>query len=158
MPDVPDTLSALVRIAVAEARRLDPAAYHPNYNLWHAPYPAGSFLCGAGAVIAGILIPASDEHTANSIIYPDSFPYCWDRTLHAIDASRAGAIDDALAYFLTAHEPGSSFDPEAFKTIDDTIIRRIGPPEHSDYTNWNEFQAHLPHMEKIAAELELLGF
>ena len=66
-------------------------------------------------------------------------------------------IRDALAYFDVAHEPAAPFDTKAFKPTEKAIFRALGPNQHSDYTDWDEFHAHLAYMERVAAQLELLS-
>ena len=156
LPEVPETLSALIRAAVSDARALDPAAYEPKYNLWHASHPAGCFVCDAGAVVAGTLIPASDQLNANTTCYPDSFPHPWEQALQAIDAARSGCISDALFYLQRAHDPGAPFDPAAFSEIDDAVLDALGPNEHSGYTDWPTFHAHLAYMERLADHLDTI--
>ena len=156
-PDVPDSLSPLIRTAVSDARALDPAAYEPKYNLWHSSHPAACFICDAGAVVAGTLIPASDSLTPNTTCYPNSFPHAWEQALHALDAARSGCISDALAYFRRAHDPGAPLDPSPFFELDDKILDLLGPNEHSGYTDWDSFHAHLAYMERVAEQLDAIA-
>lgn len=155
LPEVPATLSALIRAAIAEARRLDPSVYQPNHEFWHAPCPAACFVCDAGAVIAGLLIPASDDLSPTSTVYPEELPREWHDALLALDFARSGRLHEALASFFQAHDPGAPFDPAPFHTVDRTVFRFLGPNVYSDYTNWTAFHAHLDYMEQVASQLEM---
>ena len=153
LPDVPETLSELIRTAITEARRLDTAIYEPNHAFWHASCPAACFVCDAGAVIAGILIPASDDLTPTSTVYPDHLPRQWEHALLALDFARSGSLHEALASFAQAHEPGAPFDSAPFNDADHAISLALGPNFNGAYTDWPTFQAHLAYMERLADHL-----
>ncbi|MCY3671167.1 MAG: hypothetical protein OXH14_08805 [Alphaproteobacteria bacterium] len=157
LPEVPATPSALIRAAIAEARRLDPSVYQPKYHTWHSSDPAACFICDAGAVVAGTLIPASESFTVNTSCYPNYFPHAWEQALHAIDAARCGYIGDALAYLQRAHDPGAPFDPAAFSEINDAVLEALGPNCNATYTDWPTFNAHLAYMERLAEHLDTIN-
>lgn len=157
LPALPLSLSSLIRTAVTEARHLNPSRYQPNYNFWHASCPAACFICDAGAVIAAILVPASDQLDYGSTVYPDEFPREWHEALLALDFARSGNLHEALAAFVQAHDAGAPFDPAPFKDIDRAIFRALGPNTNGDYTDWPTFHAHLDYMEEVAGQLETRG-
>ena len=155
LPEVPATLSGLIRTAIDEARRLNPSIYEPNHGFWHASCPAACFVCDAGAVIAGILIPASDDLSPSSTVYPDHLPRHWHDALLALDFARSGSLHEALASFVQAHESGAPFDTAPFNNTDQTIALSLGPNANAAYTDWPSFHAHLDYMEQVASQLEL---
>jgi hypothetical protein len=90
---LPNKLSALLRLAVADAQKCEamPETYVLDMSNWHAPDGAGCNVCMAGAVIAQtLLIPPSEDVGYNS------FGEEKRRALGAIDDMRTGA-------FATAH-------------------------------------------------------
>ena len=157
LPDVPDKLSTLIRLTISDARKLDPSIYEPNHGVWHTPLPAACFVCDAGAIIAGTLIPSTEEHSPNCFLAPNCFPEPWDRALRAIDAARSGSIHEAIAYLVIAHDPAAPFDTDPHRAVDNTIFHALGNNECSDYNDWDTFNAHLSYMDRVAEQLELFG-
>ena len=155
LPEVPATLSGLIRTAITEARRLDTSIYEPNHSFWHASCPAACFVCDAGAVIAGILIPASNDLSPTSNVDPDDLPRQWCNALLALDFARSGSLHEALASFVQAHNPGAPFDSAPFNDTDHAISLALGPNFNGSYTDWPAFRAHLNYMEKVASQLEM---
>ena len=157
LQDVPDKLSKLIRLAISDARRLDPAIYEPDHGVWHTPLPAACFVCDAGAVIAGTLIPSTEKHSPNCFLAPNCFPEPWARALRAIDAARSGSIHEALAYLVIAHDPAAAFDPAPHRAVDNAIFHALGDNECCEYTDWDTFKAHLSYMDRVADQLEHFG-
>ena len=52
---LPDRLSDLVELAVADAQRLDRDIYDPEYDSWREMERLGCEVCFAGTVMAGTL-------------------------------------------------------------------------------------------------------
>ena len=69
-PQLPQSMSKLLEIAIADARSLDRSLYRPFSREWHTKLPDGPCLiCLAGSVIAG---------TFKASINSKRFPWSYD--------------------------------------------------------------------------------
>lgn len=144
-PVLPRKPSALIRVAVSDARQLDPARYTPDAKTWHTarPWGEGCAVCDAGAVIAvtfgvkpsATVRPESIER-AGTIAHDDTL------ALTALDEIRAGNYNLAckdLGLIVKARE-----------------LEAVPLPTHGNYDTWPEFRDHLEEMEVIADAFEAL--
>lgn len=158
---LPDRLSELVRLAVADARRLDRRAYVPKSCEWHRPQPDGRCgVCLAGAVIAGTL--ADPDWTARNPgigLEPGDFREDVDRGLSAIAQLGTGDVihaDHSLRQPDLVEE--SNWPPvpveRAHRSDAAEALRR---EENHEFDGWAEFDRHLDRMKALADELEREG-
>ena len=80
---LPELLSDLIELAVADVRRLDRDIYDPEYDSWHETERLGCEVCFAGAVMAGTL-----EHPFYQDADPITFTVYNRIRLYALDESR----------------------------------------------------------------------
>ena len=142
----PDTISELIRLAVAAARKLDDRVYWPSWKDWHV---AGHltddmercFVCLGGAVIAGTLGGKPGES-----LCPINFSLAWDRAFTALDLIRQGNHNDAYRVFRSGLV--SSMPDEEVPSW----VHTIPAPLYSRFTEWDSFGAHLDSLERIAGQ------
>ncbi len=145
----PGTLSELIRLAIADARRLDQKTYAPLYRRWHAPADAASpgrcNICLAGAVIAGTLGAAPDADV--QLLATDEIDDTqWANALIALNYARMGKWK--LARILLEGWPTSK---------QETAMAEIPKPAHYEFCDWNEFKTHLNSLEERAGRLQAAG-
>ena len=80
---LPDRLSDLIELAVADAQRLDRNTYDPEYDSWHEMERLGCDVCFAGAVMAGTL-----EHPCYQDAGPSTFTVYNPIRLYALNETR----------------------------------------------------------------------
>lgn len=101
---LPARLSALLRLAVADAQKceLDPK-YELNMHVWYCPPRKSAvenlgsrkcLVCMAGSVIAQTLPRPADYN--EDYVVPSDFDGITERRLEAIDAIRSGSVSAAL--------------------------------------------------------------
>ena len=140
---LPDTLSELILVAVKDARKLDRDKYCPYHLSWHEMFgeELTCSICDAGAVMAGTLQVERDVTKE-----PDDFNESVNSKLCALDQARHGyyyAALDSLGIDCEVH----------LEEIED-----LKPSPFYSYTNWEEFDKHLNHIEGIAQQLKELGY
>ena len=152
----PGKRSDLIRLAVADARRLDPNDYTPQADVWHEPdphTPHACMICLAGAVIAATLdcprstrieIGRTPSTTPGTTTITDE---PWQHALWALDNARKGDWTGALYTLGPIDE---------IKQLKDRL-ESIPGPEHPQFRNWAEFNAHLDSLADRAGQLRELG-
>ena len=143
---LPNTLSALILVAVQDARALDRNTYWPDYSYYHEAHPkaGGCTVCDAGAVMAGTL----GLDLATSAI-PADFPDSVKRKLLALDLARQGGYSEAIDLIM---------DLDGENGHEDLRDEGFEESPYHEYEDWDEFECHLQHMEDIARRLEALGY
>jgi len=155
LPEIPDRLSDLIRLAIDGARSLDSSVYTPSYNSWHTPFSdAKCHFCDAGAVIAATLVPACDRYKGYLNLRPNDFPHPWKHALLALDAAREGDVYLAYAHLGHAHCPGEPIDDTPYDTTVQDILDTLGPNGKSEYGDWDAFHVHLAWMEELTSRLD----
>ena len=142
---LPNTLSELIRVAVADARKLDHHIYSPNWLEFHRGYKIeGRYICqicDAGAVIAGTLQAGHFVGDRAPVNYPETV----HRKLNALDEARKGYYNCAL------HIMGIDCD-------DSESVSNIATSPYRQYSSWEHFDLHMYHMALVADQLEELGY
>lgn len=97
MTALPDKPSALLRLALADLRKVEalPEIYTVDMGTYHESWDGRCNVCLAGAVMAGTLNIPADEDTL-----PCNLGIVFAPKLHALDALRAGEVGGALARLL----------------------------------------------------------
>ena len=144
----PEKLSDLIDIAIADAHRLDHAAYTPAWSTWHEPRPVDGkcAVCLAGAVIAGTLgCPAGTAIRMSEL--SSITDERWRRALLALDSAREGHWAQALSTLRKT-------------TVDYSVridLHRIPPPDKFMFNGWDHFDSHLTSLATRAKQLRKLG-
>lgn len=155
--DLPDGPSALVRLAIADARRLDRVAYRPDSDEW---FLAGADVCRvslAGAVIAGTLVDDDWIRRERPVdLSPIDFPRAVSRKLSALLSICRGELLMAREWWRLMLDDGeAATDPaglvRAHQSDAATELRR---DENAEYKDWAAFDRHLGLMEALADALE----
>ena len=151
-PPIPATLSALIRLAVADARALDREKYKPISSLWHCSLGPSEpcAICDAGAVIAGTL-------GMTGAVLPSDCGTHWTHALYALDWARRGDIRSALRHHALAkgdHLPSSLTARQAVEAS----IEKSGWLPLVTYHGWDDFEEHLEVMIALADLLEARGY
>ena len=142
---LPNTLSELILVAVADARKLDRHIYYPNWLEFHKGYKFDERyicqICDAGAVIAGTLKAGHFVGDRAPVNYPETV----HRKLNALDEARKGYYNCALEYMGIHCD-----DNESVSSIEQSPYRQ--------YSSWEHFDLHMNHMEWVAQQLKDLGY
>ena len=161
---LPDDLSGLLRVAIYDARDLNPAVYTPRCSTYFDKdysSPSGECsLCFAGAVMVGSLgLPEFECDTVFPEHYEDedSYPIDTADKLRALEAFRDRDYDGAFELLdLDISEADGAIEEIAamrYKRVEE----RHGLDAASFYT-WEEFDLFLADMDKAADILEAHGF
>lgn len=118
MKQLPETLSGLIRLAVADLERAEAdQGYEVNMITWHEPKRRRCAVCMAGAVIAFSL-----EGDPTEELGPNDFGRETNAKLRAINLARTGELSGALQQMKRyhtgfGHRPVPTYDanPTAFK-------------------------------------------
>ena len=144
---LPNTLSALIMVAVNDARKLNRQKHIPNSLYYHAPDKwsvaysrCACLVCDAGAVMAGTL----QTDTTHDVV-PGSFPHSIETKLHALDLARQGSYVGALIAL-------------GVENININGVSGVDVSIHHNYRTWKQFDKHMNVMEKAAQQLEELGY
>ena len=140
---LPNTLSALIMVAVNDANKLDRDQYAPHFYYFHLKSKHSKCrICDAGAVMAGTLRKPIDQvYQSEDFVYPINYK------LMALDKARRGLYSQAA--FLVA-----GIDGQKLLSLDE----KIKPSPYMSYKNWEEFDKHMDFMEGVAHQLEALGY
>ncbi len=142
---LPDRLSDLIELAVANARRLDRNIYFPESSNWQ-DYRATEDVCEvcfAGAVMAGTL-----EHPCYQDAGPSTFTIYNRIRLYALDETRRGNWRRALMACGQGHDLGIQMAKRLDALFDNTRMFR----------GWEEFDQFLDKMEQVVPILREYGF
>ena len=151
----PEKLSALLDLAIADARGLDRARYTPVWMTWHRPRPLDGkcMVCLAGAVIAGTLgcaagttidIATSESADPQSTTITDER---WRRALWALDSAREGHWRDAFRALHGTHPDGELYD----------ALEALPDPADPEFSDWDKLDTHLASLAAGANKLRQLG-
>lgn len=136
---LPDTMAELLATAIADARSLDPAAYHPYSSVWHAPDDNGPCrICLAGSLLAGTF-----QAPLNQSLSPYVVDESDSRKLVSINYMRTGHW--VLAY--------SSFYRRWPRISIESQLSSLPAPSHPDFIGWHAFRIHLDSLETIIPQL-----
>lgn len=113
-PVLPDKLSDLIRVALADLRKVEamPETYSVDMTAWHVPpnyWYKTCRVCLAGAVISQTLC-----EPATGVSSPGCFPLDVADKLHALDLVRTGQIGAART--MLAHE-NSDYNPYLYEQV-----------------------------------------
>lgn len=151
--ELPDTLSALIRIALKDEERVNRSRkYIMDMGGWHTPGYIDEIcrVCFAGAVMSGTL-----NADPNNEYSPESWDAKTAAKLASLDDIRRGDVRGALI------EGKFSRSYDKTRQVDDSIHGKIGNPPYYDGSdkfyarnrkNWRQW------MFKCARELEARGF
>ena len=157
----PEKLSALIRLAIDDARRLDRERYMPTAATWHDPDGPDDgndrptcLVCVAGAVIARTLECPSYAHILVSA-RPDEAGRCttitdekWRGALWALDLAREGLWLDA---FRSLHGDYPN-DEEVYEALE-----KLAAADEMEFSGCDEFDSHLESLNERAREIDELG-
>ena len=152
---VPEKLSDLIRLAIADGRKLHQERsndYYPNYGRYHS-YPThnnyggdqeGPFdvchICLAGAVMAGTLQVPLESVSLQRIRLP------WHSALLVLDNVREGWYRQAINTFYNVDRH--------YELTPWTKAMPVNPM----FQGWDEFLEHLDSLEAVAGFFEFNGF
>ena len=170
----PEKLSDLIRLAVKDARRLNPDEYWPNAGIYHErsvytrwdtdvygplPPPNACHACVAGAVIAGTLKVSPDVEAS-----PGDFDHGWEGSLFALESIRSGRYlyayywhhygTDAWHHYGT-DAPRPKVSKELLYLL--KTLTKDYPPLEPGFQNWAQFKVHIDSLEAIADIFEQKG-
>ena len=164
-PPPPESLAALLRQAIRDARSLDRSVYWPAYDTWHEPdfeyhhlvdiergfWPVSDVpdsrchVCLGGAIIAGTLGVGPRQYAAPN---GGRMTPLWNRALSALDHIRRGRYIEAA---LTRY---------GVENVTESLREQLlGLPEPAklDFRDWDDFNEHLDSLDGIADRLERIG-
>ena len=154
---LPDKLSELIMVAVKDARKLDRTKYKPNARIYHAPLVGGGTcrICDAGAVMAGSLNVTYEASFIGNILL--------DRFVRAakIDESDESMAEDAIKKLQALDWARSGMYVSAINRLTGNLnpaIPGVTASPYCSYSDWEEFDKHLEHMEGVAQQLKDLGY
>ena len=139
---LPATLAGLLETAVRDARKLDRTIYVPNCEQWHraVSYSRARLceVCLGGCLIAGTLdVESCDSVTASMFD---------DRTSILLDA-----LDDMrIGYWISAFK--RIYDCDLRPSLR-SLLERIPVPVHTEFSGWEQFDAHLASLERAVPRL-----
>ena len=137
--------SELLRVAIADARKLDRSIYHPDSGSYYYPvHVKKCYVCDAGAVMVNTL-----RERGFDCRVPLNYPRNICERLRAIDALRLGNLYTACIYLY-----GTDFD----KTRVAEIHKKIDAPGIRHFIGWEEMDDHLEALEEYADALETEGY
>ena len=152
---VPEKLSDLIRMAIADGRKLHqerPHDHYPNYGRYHGyrirnhdesdeegPFDA-CHICLAGAVMAGTLQVPLESVSIQRIRPP------WHSALLALDNVRDGMYREAINTFYNVDRQ--------YELTPWTKAEPVNPM----FQGWDEFLEHLDSLESVAGFFEFNGF
>lgn len=158
-------LSAFIKAAVAEASSLDRDFYSPNANNWHVPasfaaldhFKQGCVVCFAGAMLANML-PSSITVTDLQNIRSFQLGESAIARLGALDAIRCGDLVSAYTSFVNANvEQPTESQRAKLIGLQAQIDGGLIPIDHPEFVGWEQFDAFLTSMTRIADKLEAAG-
>ena len=136
--DPPADLAALIRLAMADAEKLDPEAYEPYSSVWHK-LDERCEVCFAGAVMAVTL-----DARINGEYEPGDFSPAWTRALYALEHVRCAQwLRLANNGWLTSAE--SVVLSSEFECSPDGL-----------FVSWDQFDEFLKWAGKAADRIESL--
>lgn len=144
MAVLPNSLSALIDLAIADYGRLDPNLYWPNSDYFHMPRGEDCVVCLSGAVMAGSL--GSD---VKYDLTPTNFGSDLRAKLSALDAFRLGEVYSALQDL--------GMDWSDFSDAQRAAIDVVEGHEFRDWVGWDELSLTLPVFARMADELRKVG-
>ena len=157
--EAPKTIVEAVRLACADARKLDREVYEANWERYHFPRivdkhgrpemnvftnrPDRCMVCLAGAVMAGTLELSPNDDSAHVNVH---FEDKWDNAMYAIDAVRnadwAMLVD---AKWITDDEYDALYDKYGY----------TGSPVR-EFESWAEFDELMKWVEDVADFIETM--
>lgn len=151
---LPDTLSALLRLAVSDARSLDRDLYVPNAMDWHKPSGRGTCsICAAGAILAGTLGIGRHQLYDPARAMPIKASAVIANKLDAVEYVRHGRIPKALAVMGV---PEDEINSKLLR-----LITRHGifgfSLRHPHFSGWALFDEYLEDIEAFCDALESVG-
>ena len=136
---VPEKLSDLIRLAIADGRKLyqeRAGEYYPNATIFHSDVVGDYYyqnegvdachICLAGGVMAGTL-----NSDIMATLMPVDFNFAWTKALRALDYVRMGQYVNALTEF---YGPGQYDDSDAWI---------LTAPVSPRFEGWDQFLDHL---------------
>ena len=149
---VPKKLSDLIRLAIADGRKLYQGRaeeYYPDASIFHnSPYSHDEperdacHICLAGGVMAGTL--GSD---ITEMLMPINFDPPWTQALRALDSVRGGFYRTALLEFYG----GTTEDYQEYR-------RCRACPVMPRFEGWDEFLDHLDGLEFVVGFFQDHGY
>ena len=145
---VPEKLSDLIRLAIADGRKLyqeRAGEYYPDAYVFHeVGYDSQQdkkvcHVCLAGAVMAGTL----HTDTRDSLI-PSDFDKPWTKALYALDYVRLGLYDNAL---IALYGPGEY-----------QFAVTQSPPVQYRFEGWDAFLDHLDNLGFVVGFFQDHGY
>ena len=158
---LPNRLTALVTLALEEAKKLDRELYNPASWTWHDPSFDGipCRVCLAGCLIAGPL--RGDAGRSMQLCY---FDLEIRMKLLAVESFRKGHFGGAL--LRTLQIDGSTDDPYSESAV--KVDRKIDEMDeeqysvlmntYSEFVNWNQFDAFTLYAKRVVGLLERMGY
>ena len=146
--ELPDTLSGLIRLALADFRDADRNSFVPNSGIWLMKNAnQRCYGCLAGIVMLSMIVE-DDITDFKSYDNPDSWTFDNDirNKLMALDSFRSGDSDEAFEHL--GIRPILSGEDKAFLW---------SPPNYGEFLNWEELDRFIGWAEKAATILESYG-
>lgn len=155
-------LSALIRDAAADAKKVPQANFTPHYRYWHAPQDLGGcYICFAGAVLAGqipedwkLVTPCDLTHS----YFGGKFTEQDVGQLMALDDVRKGDLRGALSHLDRYGFNATTSQLADLEELEDKIEYALDyylPA--AQFTNWDQFEDFLVGIGRVADELEKIG-
>ena len=152
---VPEKLSDLIRLAIADGRKLHQERsndYYPNYGIYHSYIAYNDYesnqegpfdichICLAGAVMAGTLQVPWESVSIRHMSPP------WYRALKVLDNVREGEYRRAINIFYNVDRQ--------YELSPWTKAMPVNPM----FQGWDEFLEHIDSLEAVAGFFEFNGF
>lgn len=137
LPPIPEKLTDLIELALADAKTLDRDKYIPDAGNWHNPKPSRNtcLVCLAGMIMVGTLgLRPTDVGIPRR--WYDEDPK-WTDAIMALDDVRDGdyvsAVDKVMSYFEVTVEVKEKL----------TVIPTARPELFSGWEQWDQFARQL---------------
>ena len=150
---VPQTLSALIDLAVTEAEDLPIAEYHPRSNVWYTVQPDEDGMPVCHICLAGAVIAAKAENLRGVPVSPYQVAGSWRHALFALDSVRQNRLIEAFEMMHGIKDTAlPTATRQALEGIETQSLIRT-----ETFQSWDEFHHLLTELKRVAIRLRAVG-
>lgn len=157
---VPEKLSDLIALAIADCEALDSEVYKPLSRNWHRPVGRACYVCFAGAILARTLgYRPCEAVTPESIYHAGGGSRRWSRALMVLDYIRQGRFEDAIHEWDLLYPQADVMERCPPKWA--MAARRrtgVGVDADSYFDSWGSFTSFLNKMKRLGKDMKAEGW